>query len=64
MRVLLDTNAYVAFKTGNTDTVGALRIADDIRLNSVALGKLLAGFAVCSRDAQNRWELAAFLDSP
>ena len=64
MRVLLDTNAYVAFKGGDPDTVDSLRTADDIRLSSVVVGELLAGFAVGPREAQNRRELAAFLDSP
>jgi tRNA(fMet)-specific endonuclease VapC len=64
VRVLLDTNAYVAFKGGDPDTVDALRLAEAIHLSSVVLGELLAGFAVGSREAQNRRELAAFLDSP
>ena len=64
MRVLVDTNAYVAFKGGDPDTVDALRMADKIRLSSVVLGELLAGFAAGSREARNRRDLAAFLDSP
>lgn len=64
MRVLLDTNAYVAFKGGDPNTIDVLRIAAEIRLNTVVVGELLAGFSVGSREAVNRKELAAFLDSP
>jgi tRNA(fMet)-specific endonuclease VapC len=44
--------------------VDVVRMADEIGLSSVVLGELLAGFAVGSREAQNRRELATFLDSP
>lgn len=64
MRVLVDTNAYVSFKGGDPDTVDTLRMADEIRLSSVVLGELLAGFSAGSREPQNRRDLAAFLDSP
>jgi len=64
VRVLLDTNAYVAFKGGDPNTIDVLRIAVEIRLNAVVVGELLAGFSVGSREAVNRSELAEFLDSP
>lgn len=62
-RVLLDTNAYVAFKRGEPDIVELLRHADAIAVPTVVLGELLAGFALGRREARNREELAAFLAS-
>ena len=62
-RVLLDTNAYVAFKRGHPDIVELLRRADEIVVPTVVLGELLAGFALGRREARNREELAAFFSS-
>ncbi len=64
MRVLLDTNAYVAFKSGDPNTIDVVRLASELRLSVVVVGELLAGFAVGSREATNREQLARFLDSP
>ena len=63
-RILLDTNVYAAFKHGDDDAVELLRLADEIVLCSAVLGELLAGFAHGAREARDREELAAFLDSP
>ncbi|MHB8867623.1 MAG: PIN domain-containing protein [Thermoleophilia bacterium] len=63
-RVLLDTNAYVAFKGGDPDMIDVLRMAAEIRVNTVVVGELLAGFSAGLREAVNRRELAEFLDSP
>jgi tRNA(fMet)-specific endonuclease VapC len=63
-RVLLDTNAYVAFKRGEAEIVELLRLPDEIVLSTVVLGELLAGFAAGQREARNRQELAQFLASP
>jgi len=63
-RILLDTNAYAAFKRGDAAAVEIIRHAENIVLNAVVLGELLAGFALGSREARNRKELAAFMESP
>lgn len=63
-RLLLDTNAYVAFKRGDGEVVELLRHAGEIVLPTVVLGELLAGFALGRRETANREELAAFLASP
>lgn len=60
----IDTNAYVAFKRGDTAIVEVLRHAPDILLPVTVLAELLAGFAVGTREARNRAELAQFIDSP
>jgi tRNA(fMet)-specific endonuclease VapC len=61
--VLLDTNAYAAFKRDLLDAVEIIRHAPLIGVNSIVLGELLSGFAVGSREAANRQELALFLSS-
>lgn len=61
--ILLDTNAYVAFKQGQVDAVEIVRRAMNLAFSSTVLGELLAGFAVGSRDAKNRAELQQFLAS-
>ncbi len=64
MRVLLDTNAYVAFKGGDPATLEIIQLAEQVSLSTIVLGELLAGFALGSREPANREELSAFLDSP
>ena len=58
--VLLDTNAYVAFKQGELDAVEIVQRATRLALSSIVLGELLAGFAAGSREAKNRAELQQF----
>jgi tRNA(fMet)-specific endonuclease VapC len=62
--ILLDTNAYVAFKRGLPEVVEVIRHAQVIGINSVILGELLAGFAVGSREDANVEELKRFMSSP
>jgi len=62
--ILLDTNAYVAFKRGNADAVEILRHADQIGISVIMMGELLAGFAAGSHEVRNQSELDAFLNSP
>lgn len=61
--ILLDTNAYVAFKQGTADAVEVLQHAPRIGLNSIVLGELLSGFAVGTREQENRQEMEQFLAS-
>lgn len=62
--ILVDTNAYVAFKRGDAEAVAILRTADTIGVSAVVLGELLSGFALGNREADNRRELSEFLASP
>jgi predicted nucleic acid-binding protein len=62
--VLIDTNAYAAFKQGVPDALTIIQRASQLVMSSVVLGELLAGFAVGTRDARNRAELQQFLASP
>ncbi len=59
--ILLDTNAYVAFKQGRPEAVEIIQHTPHIILCSVVLGELLAGFAAGTREIQNRGELQQFL---
>jgi predicted nucleic acid-binding protein len=61
--ILLDTNAYAAFKQGQADAVEIVQRATNLALSSTVLGELLAGFALGSREAKNRAELQQFLAS-
>jgi predicted nucleic acid-binding protein len=61
--ILLDTNAYAAFKRGQPDAVEIIQHTPLIGLNSVILGELLGGFSVGSRETANRQELRQFLES-
>jgi predicted nucleic acid-binding protein len=61
--ILLDTNAYVAFKRNRTDAIEIIRQAPLIGINSIVLGELLAGFAVGTHETINKQELKRFLSS-
>ena len=61
--ILLDTNAYVAFKREVPGAVEIIRYVPSIAISSIVLGELLSGFAIGTREAQNRHELAQFLAS-
>lgn len=62
-RILLDTNAYVAFKRGDAGAAEVVRLADRIGMSAVVLGELLAGFVGGTYEERNRRELAEFLAS-
>ena len=62
--ILIDTNAYAAFLRGNSEIIEVLTHADRLFINPVVLGELLGGFAAGNREARNRSELSAFLNSP
>lgn len=61
--VLLDTNAYVAFKQGQPEAMDIVQRASRLAFNATVLGELLAGFAVGTREARNRADLQQFLAS-
>lgn len=62
-RVLLDTNAYAAFKRGEQEAIEIIRYVDTIGLSVVVLGELLSGFKAGLKETNNRRELDAFLES-
>lgn len=62
--ILLDTNAYTAFKRGEPAVVAVLQHAPSLLLSTTVLGELLAGFAAGQKEAANRAELTQFMASP
>jgi tRNA(fMet)-specific endonuclease VapC len=62
--ILLDTNAYTAFKQGHQDIIDILRHADLIGISTIVLGELIAGFTFGSKTKKNLSELQAFLNTP
>ncbi len=62
--IVLDTNAYVAFKRGDDKIVAVVQRCPDLLICATVLGELLAGFAAGTREAKNREELSLFMQSP
>jgi predicted nucleic acid-binding protein len=61
--VLVDTNAYTAFKQGKPEALAVIQRASHLAFNSTVLGELLGGFAIGTRAEKNRTELRQFLAS-
>jgi tRNA(fMet)-specific endonuclease VapC len=64
MKILLDTNAYVALMQGHTEVAGRVRHATRVYLSVVVAGELLFGFRNGSRYEKNIGELEEFLNNP
>jgi tRNA(fMet)-specific endonuclease VapC len=60
----IDTSAYAAFKRGRADAVACIRSHERLVVPAIVLGELFAGFALGSREQQNRDELDELLASP
>ena len=63
-RLLLDTSAYSALMNGQTATADVVRQADEIYLNAIVVGELLAGFSRGNRRQRNERQLSEFLGEP
>ena len=63
-RVLLDTNAYAAFLSGDRRVLDALAGAEAVHLSVIVLGELHAGFRGGARRAENVRILLEFLSKP
>jgi tRNA(fMet)-specific endonuclease VapC len=64
MRLLLDTSGYSAFMRGHAAIKSSMQRADEIVVNAIVLGELVAGFIKGRRRAKNQEELSRFLSSP
>ncbi len=53
-KIILDTSAYSAFLRGNAELKLSIQQADEIFLNPVILGELLAGFTMGKSEKKNR----------
>ena len=63
-RILIDTNVYVAFKSGNAEVLNTFRRVDYIGISAIVLGELLGGFRTGNKEKQNLKELDEFLSAP
>ena len=63
-KIILDTSAYSAFLRGNALIKSEIQQADQIALNPIILGELLAGFSMGTKEINNRATLQEFLSSP
>ena len=61
--ILIDTNAYVAFKRGESDILEIIQSAEIIVVSPIVLGELLGGFECGNKLKKNRDELQQFLQS-
>lgn len=61
--ILIDTNAYVSFKRGETSTLEVIRYAEILAISPIVLGELLSGFDCGNKAKKNRDELQQFLQS-
>ena len=63
-RIILDTSAYSAFLRGHEELKLSIQQADEIFLNPVIIGELLAGFVMGKHEKKNRIFLEEFISSP
>jgi len=64
VKVLLDTNAYTAFRKGEHAVRRCIGRAEVVLFSAVVAGELLFGFRYGSRTEVNTRELEAFLADP
>lgn len=60
-RIILDTSAYSAFLRGNPDVKLSIQQADEVFLNPIIIGELLAGFVMGNAEKKNRALFQEFL---
>jgi tRNA(fMet)-specific endonuclease VapC len=63
MKILLDTNAYVALMRGDKKTVRRVKRAERVFLSAIVAGELLFGFRNGSRFEKNMGDLETFLEN-
>lgn len=63
-KVLLDTNAYSAYLTGDKSVFGAISSAENVFMSVIVLGELHAGFRGGSKYKYNIEILDRFLSKP
>jgi tRNA(fMet)-specific endonuclease VapC len=62
--ILLDTNCYAAYLSGDARILDVLAGADKVWMSAVVLGELYAGFKGGSRTMENYSQLSTFLEKP
>ncbi|MES2200290.1 MAG: type II toxin-antitoxin system VapC family toxin [Chlamydiota bacterium] len=61
--ILIDTNAYVAFKRGESSILEIIQHAEILVISPIVLGELLSGFECGNKTKKNRDELQQFMQS-
>lgn len=61
--LLLDTNAYSAFRKGSENILQIIQLVEEIVLSPIVIGELLAGFEGGNKTLQNKKEFDLFLES-
>jgi tRNA(fMet)-specific endonuclease VapC len=64
MKILVDTNAYTAFKRGVSQVLSTLQNADIVYLSIIVLSELYAGFYAGNQVDRNIHELELFISKP
>ena len=64
MRILLDSNAFSAFRRGNRFVTEQITRAEEVLLSVIVAGELLAGFHKGSRFQENVRDLQTFVKDP
>ena len=62
--LILDTNAFTAFLSGDPISLDALAMAETIQMSVIVLGELYSGFRGGRKQAQNLGILDQFLRKP
>ncbi len=62
--LLIDTNAYSAFKMGDNSIKDIISNASSLIISPIVLGELISGYDQGSKSKNNKLELQQFLDSP
>ena len=63
-KIIIDTNAYTRFLTGDEDVLDVIAAAETIYLSIFVLGELYAGFAGGTKESKNKDALRQFLLKP
>jgi tRNA(fMet)-specific endonuclease VapC len=63
-KMILDTSAYSNFLRGNPGIKSILQHVDEIYINPIIIGELLAGFISGKNEIKNRALLQEFISSP
>jgi tRNA(fMet)-specific endonuclease VapC len=61
--ILIDTNAYCAFKRGEPSAIEVMQQAEILAMSPIVIGELLSGFECGTKTKKNRDELHQFLQS-
>ena len=64
MRILLDSNAYSAFKRGNHEVRDLISVAEEIVFSAIVAGEQLFGYRLGTNYDRNLSELRSFLERP